>query len=134
MTPAEARLWVHLRDVNRNGANFRRQAPIGPFVVDFACLTNRIVIKVDGSGHTRDHAIRSDAQRDVALQRLGFHVLRLGNEDVLHRIEAVVDRVYALMEQQARSDLADLSSPVVGGGGSAVPETEGGFEASRNSP
>ena len=101
MTPAEARRWVHLRDVNRNGARFRRQVPIGPFVVDFACLRHRIVVEVDGSGHAREDARARDARRDAYLAAQGFTVLRAWNDEVLRRLDAVIADIYAAMGVRA---------------------------------
>lgn len=103
MTPAEARLWVHLRDVNANGARFRRQAPIGPYVVDFACLGHHIVIEVDGSGHDRPAAAARDGARDAALVAQGFTIVRVTNDEVLRHLDGVIARVYAAMGVRAVS-------------------------------
>ena len=70
-TEAEKRLWSILRDRQREGANFRRQHPIPPYVADFACVEARLIVEVD-SGH---HADKSrDADRDAYLQRQGWRL------------------------------------------------------------
>lgn len=79
MTPQERQLWVKLRELNRMmGLHFRRQAPIGPFIADFAEFGRRLVIEVDGGGHNADR----DAARDEWLSAQGFLVLRFWNTDV----------------------------------------------------
>jgi very-short-patch-repair endonuclease len=77
--PATERLlWKHLRDRRLEGLKFRRQVPIGPFVVDFACLGRRLVIEADGPFHDVD----ADAVRDAWLTTQGFRVLRFSNSEV----------------------------------------------------
>ncbi len=79
MTPQERRLWAELRDLNRRlGTNFRRQAPIGPYIADFADFGRKLVIEVDGSGHGGPR----DQIRDDWLRAQGFAVLRFWNADV----------------------------------------------------
>jgi len=85
-TDAERQLWGVLR--NRGlGPKFRRQVPIGPFVVDFAAIGERVVIEVDGGQHAKSPEDRS---RDHYLVTQGFQVLRFWNTEVLTNIEGVV--------------------------------------------
>ncbi|MBB3344849.1 endonuclease domain-containing protein [Luteimonas sp. RC10] len=86
MTDAERALWRHLRMRQIAGARFRRQHPIGPYVVDFVCLAHRLVIEVDGGQHADS---MSDAARDAFLRTHGYRVLRLWNHDVLGNPEGV---------------------------------------------
>jgi very-short-patch-repair endonuclease len=79
MTDAERALWRVLRQ-RQLGARFRRQAPIGPYIVDFASLERKLVIEVDGGQHAESE---SDAERDVWLRERGFRVLRFWNHEVL---------------------------------------------------
>jgi very-short-patch-repair endonuclease len=86
MTDAERRLWSVLRS-RGIGAKFRRQVSIGPFIVDFAAIKERIVIEVDGGQHAESER---DQGRDRELESQGFRVLRFWNTDVLRNLEGVV--------------------------------------------
>src|SRR5258708_39876749 len=86
-TDAERRLWSALRDRRLQGYKFRRQHPIGPFVVDFACTKHRLVIEADGGQHNES---LSDARRTAWLESQGWHVIRFWNNDVLGNTEGVV--------------------------------------------
>jgi very-short-patch-repair endonuclease len=74
-------LWKLLRDRRLDGLKFRRQVPIGRYVVDFVCLRHRLVIEADGPFHDAEH----DAARDAWLTLQGFRVLRFSNNDVYSR-------------------------------------------------
>ncbi|GIW93851.1 MAG: hypothetical protein KatS3mg110_1892 [Pirellulaceae bacterium] len=86
-TKAERLLWNVLRNRRLCGLRFRRQHPIGPFIVDFACIEKRIVIELDGGYH--DDVYDSDLRRQKKIERMGWLVLRFRNEDVLRDAEAV---------------------------------------------
>nr|WP_082132299.1 endonuclease domain-containing protein [Luteimonas sp. FCS-9] len=90
MTRAERALWRHLRMRQVEGARFRRQHPVGPYVVDFVCLARRLVIEVDGGQHAGS---ASDAMRDAFLRMRGYRLLRFWNHDVLGNPEGVCLRV-----------------------------------------
>src|SRR5687767_14917395 len=85
-TGAEARLWQHLKRSPVLGSHFRRQAPIGPYIADFACMAARLVIEVDGSQHGLDAGMRRDARRTQWLEREGYRVIRFWNNDVTENI------------------------------------------------
>jgi very-short-patch-repair endonuclease len=89
-TPAERVLWRALRG-ERTGAYFRRQHVLGNFIVDFVSLEHRLVIEVDGAIH--DHQQPEDALRTRWLNQTSFHVLRFRNEEVLHNLADVVERI-----------------------------------------
>ena len=76
LTPQEVKLWVKLRELKPFGLHFRRQAPIGPFIVDFAAHKAALIIEVDGGQHSLPDGIKSDKARDTFLQSRGFRVLR----------------------------------------------------------
>jgi very-short-patch-repair endonuclease len=88
MTDAEVRLWYRLRDRRLLGCKFRRQMPIGPYVVDFACIEHRLVVELDGSQHL---GRRADAARDAFLAGAGFSILRFWNNEALANTDAVCD-------------------------------------------
>ena len=89
-TPQERRLWVKLREVNRMiGTHFRRQAPVGAYIADFAEFGRRLVIEVDGGRHD---GLR-DQTRDAWFVAQGFRVLRFWNNDIDGNIEGVMQMV-----------------------------------------
>ncbi len=90
MTVDERKLWNELRDLRRIGFHFRRQAPIGRYIVDFVCFSRRLVIEVDGVQHHSDEGRRHDAIRDAFLKAEGFKVLRFSNGDVTNTPEGVM--------------------------------------------
>ncbi|MFQ5785837.1 MAG: endonuclease domain-containing protein [Alphaproteobacteria bacterium] len=102
-THAERRLWERLRSRQLAGCQFRRQAPIGRYVVDFVCFARRLVVEVDGGQHAVDAT--ADAKRPKWLDGEGFEVLRFWNNDVLGNTDGVVEAIHnALCEQQGRSE------------------------------
>jgi very-short-patch-repair endonuclease len=93
LTPPEARLWVALRQQKLNGLRFRRQHPIGPFIVDFFCPSARLAVEIDGAQHCEDHGQADDARRDSYLERVGLTVLRIPAEIVRDNLEAVLTEI-----------------------------------------
>jgi very-short-patch-repair endonuclease len=83
LTKAEAAMWNMLRDFRPFGARFRRETPIGPYIADFAWLSARIVVEVDGDSHETDQGRRHDSLRDNFLRNQGFTVLRFDNLQVI---------------------------------------------------
>ncbi len=90
-TDAERHLWYHLRRRELAGHRFRRQVPVGGYVVDFACPAARLVLELDGGQHLQQRDY--DMQRTRRLQALGWRVLRYWNDDVLLRTEAVLEDI-----------------------------------------
>jgi very-short-patch-repair endonuclease len=83
MPRAETILWSRLRRGGReNGHKFRRQHPIGPYVSDFACISARVVIEVDGPTHESPEEHARDDRRDAFMRARGWHVFRVRNEDI----------------------------------------------------
>ena len=87
MTNAERKLWYALRDRRFAGFKFRRQVPIGPFIADFVCFEERLVIEVDGGQHAES---RRDERRDRWFAANRFRVLHFWNNDVLSNLEGVM--------------------------------------------
>jgi len=96
MTDAERKLWLALRDRRLAGFKFRRQVPVGPFIVDFLCYHARLVIEVDGGQHAES---TRDARRDQWLAANDFRVLRFWNNDVLTQTEVVLETVYEALHR-----------------------------------
>ncbi|HQS02353.1 MAG: hypothetical protein B7Y58_07140 [Halothiobacillus sp. 35-54-62] len=95
MTDAERAIWQSLR-AEQMGVKFRRQAPIGGYIVDFVCFSHKLVIEIDGGQHA-DSA--SDKVRDAFLVSEGFKVLRFWNNEVLQQLDGVYETVrLALLE------------------------------------
>jgi very-short-patch-repair endonuclease len=113
MSGAERRLWYLLRRKQLDGFRFRRQQPIGHYIIDFICLKERLVIELDGASHveTQGH----DEVRTAWLQAKGFHVLRFWNNDVLGNQEAVIEKILEALYRGRRSPLPS-PPPEVGGG------------------
>jgi very-short-patch-repair endonuclease len=97
-TFAERKLWKYLRSRALSGFKFVRQEPIGPYIVDFVCRKQRIVIEVDGGQHATD---ARDAIRDQWLADHHYRVLRFWNNDVLGNIEGVWDTIFAAASAEA---------------------------------
>jgi len=89
-TDAERRLWSALRDRRLRGYRFRRQHPIGPFIVDFACTRHRLIVEADGGQHADNEA---DRRRTAWLESEGWRALRFWNNDVLANTEGVVETI-----------------------------------------
>lgn len=97
-TSAERRLWSVLRSRTLVGWKFRRQRPIGHYIVDFACAEARLIIEVDGGQHAENAA---DAARTRWLESLGWRVIRFWNPDVLKNTDGVAETIlHALKERQ----------------------------------
>ncbi|MCY1312130.1 hypothetical protein D9M70_625240 [compost metagenome] len=89
MTDAERHLWYYLRAHRFLGLKFKRQEPIGRYIVDFICLECRLVIELDGGQH--QDQVGRDAERDRWLAEQGFRVLRFWNHEVLGETESVLE-------------------------------------------
>jgi len=90
-TEAERKLWSVLRHKQLEGHRFRRQHPIGPYVVDFICLEEKLVIEVDGGQHAQRQD--GDSSRTEWLAERGYRVLRFWNNEVLSNIEGVFQSI-----------------------------------------
>ncbi|WP_426271118.1 endonuclease domain-containing protein [Dyella kyungheensis] len=111
MTDAEQLLWRHLRAHRLGDQKFRRQQPIGLYIVDFVHFGARLVIEADGGQHNDS---LDDAVRDAWLRNQGFTVLRFWNSDILQNIEEVLE---AILKELAKSDpLSPSPSPARGEG------------------
>ena len=90
--PAEALLWKVLRNRTLAGYKFRRQHPIGPFVVDFACVECKLVVELDGPSHLPRK--EPDALRSQFLETEGWSVIRFWNTDIYEHLEPVKEAIY----------------------------------------
>ena len=95
LTKAEREMWDILRDFRSRGARFRRETPVGPYIADFAWLSAKLVVEVDGDSHETNAGKQHDRRRDAFLKAEGFQILRFDNAVVL----ANPDHVSILIEQ-----------------------------------
>lgn len=94
MTECEHQLWRHLRAHRLNGEKFRRQQPIGPYIVDFVHFGSRLIIEADGGQH---NGSLDDERRDAWLRAQGFTVVRFWNNEIMSNLEGVLERIMALV-------------------------------------
>jgi very-short-patch-repair endonuclease len=93
-TDAERHLWYYLR-ANRLGYKFKRQVPIGRYIVDFVCLEKRVIIELDGGQHAENQMY--DMNRTAWLTQRGFKVLRFWNHDVFQQTTAVMEDIMSAL-------------------------------------
>jgi very-short-patch-repair endonuclease len=101
-TAAERKLWYRLRDLKVLGQKFRRQVPIDHFIVDFACLSHRLIVEFDGATHVTEAEIASDMRRQRYLESQGFVVLRFSNMDVATNVDGLMESVLGALNALAR--------------------------------
>jgi very-short-patch-repair endonuclease len=96
MTDAEKKLWSGLRRNQLGEYKFRRQFPLGKYIVDFVCLESRLIIEVDGGQHQENRTY--DEQRDAWLSSQKFNVLRFWNNEVLENYEGVMEKILSTLK------------------------------------
>ena len=92
-TPQEIILWSRLRSRRFLGIKFRRQYPIGKYIVDFICLGKKIIIELDGWQHKEERQKRYDKERDKFLENKGFKMLRFWNNEVNSNLNGVILKI-----------------------------------------
>jgi very-short-patch-repair endonuclease len=93
-TPHERMLWRALKELPVDGTHFRRQAPIGRYVVDFFCPAKRLIIEMDGGHHNDDETAKRDRDRQLWLEQEGYRVVRFWNSEITGNLTAVLERIY----------------------------------------
>lgn len=93
LTDAEQLLWLRLRSRQLAGCKFRRQHPMGPYILDFVCLEQSLVVELDGGQHALAQAQAYDERRSQWLMQQGLRVLRFWNHEVLQQIDEVLVQV-----------------------------------------
>lgn len=91
-TTAEQKLWASLRDRRLAGYKFRRQVPLGRFIVDFSCYDTRLVVELDGGQHSDSQD--DDAARTQWLEGRGFRVLRFWNDEIFENLDGVLEMIH----------------------------------------
>ena len=93
LTPAEATLWVALKNKQLGGRRFRRQFSVGNYILDFFCPSEKLAIELDGAYHFTVAGFEKDKERDHYLESKGIKVLRFENKYVFQHIEAVLEEI-----------------------------------------
>jgi very-short-patch-repair endonuclease len=107
-TPHERILWRALKELPVDGAHFRRQAPIGPYVVDFFCPAKRLILELDGGHHNEDETAKRDSERQLWLEREGYHVIRFWNSEITGDLTAVLERIYVELYGSREAEVTSL--------------------------
>jgi very-short-patch-repair endonuclease len=96
---AEKICWHLIRDRRINGVKFRRQHPIGPYFADFACLSRKLVIEIDGDHHA--FQVEADRRRTAAMEREGWRVVRFGANEVVQNPEGIWTAIEIALNERA---------------------------------
>ena len=98
MTEAEKFVWARVRREQIGGFKFRRQHPLGPFIVDFVCLERKLVLELDGGQHAEPERADYDARRSAWLKERGYRVYRIWNGIATSEWEGVAERIWQLLQ------------------------------------
>ena len=109
LTDTERSLWSKIRARQIEGCKFRRQTPIGKYIVDFVCHEQRVIVEVDGGQHSEN--VEQDFIRDKWLREQGYRILRFWNNEVLTNIEGVLE----VIRDNCKSHPPLKSPPIEGG-------------------
>jgi very-short-patch-repair endonuclease len=110
-TDAERKLWFVLRGRQFAGFKFRRQQPIGPYIVDFVCFEARLVIELDGNQHGSDQGAAYDQTRTRFLEKEGFRVIRIPNHEIHRGFDTVRDAIAHHLQSPLTRRVPDGTRP-----------------------
>jgi very-short-patch-repair endonuclease len=116
MTPAETLLWRYIKAHRIDGLGFRRQVPLRNYIADFACLSAKLIIELDGESHDFESRQRADQKRDAFFATEGFEVLRFSNHDVMSNLEGVVEVIRQAAAARVCGSPPSPTLPHKGGG------------------
>ena len=113
MTGTEEILWMHLRN-GINGSKFRRQHPIGNYIVDLFCFKAKLVIEIDGSVYIKDEIKEKDINRQKELESLGYTVIRFTNIEIHKQVETVLNKISDLLNNiiKQKLQIGSVKSPL----------------------
>jgi len=106
MTGEERILWRFLKNHQLDNLKFRRQQPIGKYIVDFVCFEKKLVIELDGSGHNGAEQILYDVNRDEFLKGLGYTILRFWNNEIYKNIDGIIEKIFEAVNNPLSSVLS----------------------------
>ena len=116
MTRAETLLWRYLKADRIDGLSFRRQVPFRNYIADFACLSAKLIVELDGESHDFEARRKADQNRDAFFESQGFHILRFTNEQVMSNLAGVVEVIRLVASPSAPTSPPSLTLPHKGGG------------------
>lgn len=105
MTGPEKALWQRLRQAQL-GVSFRRQHPIGAYIVDFAAPSIKLAIELDGMQHGFEKETLRDAQRSLVLEREGWTVIRFWNSELTENYEGIVETIWIKVQSRVSTQCA----------------------------
>jgi very-short-patch-repair endonuclease len=98
-TWAERKLWRHFRNRGFARFKFRRQHPVGPYILDFYCASKKLAVELDGDVHGAPGQKNHDVVRDAYLEGKGIRVLRFWNVEIQDNLEGVLDVIYVALQR-----------------------------------
>jgi very-short-patch-repair endonuclease len=107
-TPHERTLWRALKELPVDGTHFPRQAPIGPYVVDFLGPAKHLIIELDGGHHNDHETAKRDRERQLWLEREGNRVVRFWNSEIRSDLNAVLERIYVELYGSREAEVRSL--------------------------
>jgi very-short-patch-repair endonuclease len=110
-TKAESLLWSVLRDRRLEGFKFRPQVLIANYIVDFLCRRAKLIVEVDGATHSSSEELAYDRRRELFLSRLGYRVLRVGNDDIYKNMTGVLSAVLESLEAVPQAEDPSSAPP-----------------------
>ena len=113
-TAAEKRLWYALRNRQLDGFKFFRQATVGPYIADFLCREQKLIVEIDGATHASDIESHSDQRRTAHLNRLGYKVVRLQNSEVFQALDLALTVIREALHFPSLAPQAERSLPLRG--------------------
>ncbi|AQR60807.1 hypothetical protein BZG35_03415 [Brevundimonas sp. LM2] len=102
LTPPEARLWIRLKGNRLGGLGFRKQHPIGPYILDFYCAAAKLAVEVDGASHATDERAAHDERRTVWLGGRAIRVIRITARAVKDELDGVLEFIWREAEARLR--------------------------------
>ena len=107
-TPHERKLWRALKVIPIEGSHFRRQVPIGPYIVDFFCPAKRLILEIDGGHHNEDDVAERDLERQQWLEGEGYRVVRFWNSEITGDLTAVLECIYVELYGSRKAEATPL--------------------------
>lgn len=124
LTNAEAYLWSFLKNKQLNGYKFRKQSPIGNYIVDFVCFERKLIIELDGGHHTEENAVKYDNDRAKFLSDTGYKTLRIFNSEIFNNIDGVLHYIAMNLVPSPKSEISTLPQGVGKTGANLILQVE----------